>query len=967
MHNMWKRKSIVAGAAALGALVVAAWSVPASQTRADEGSNQILEDVAQISPENFKDAKFREVLTEYDFNSDGYLQDDEIEKITELNLANSGIKDLTGIEYLSALEKLDCSGCEITELELAPSNGFLYELNCSGTKLTTLNLCECPNLQILNCKGTPIEKIYFFSTSSLVKLNCSDCKLTELGIPDFDLLEELICYGNELKELYVSDAESLAYLDCSKNPLETLDVYECPSLTTLNCRETKLKELILGNAEDLQNLEKLYISDNAELETLSCMYTKLQTLSLKGCTKLKTLQLYGSELNGLKLDEQAELVELMIDDSNISSLDLSACTKLEILELCSTPIKSLDFSKNLSLTSVMCYDAKLTSVDVSCLSKLESLDVGENEISKIDVSKNTKLMELYVGANKITSIDVSMLPNLETLSVRDNSIAKLDVSKNRKLTTLNIGGTTITEIDLSENRAIENLWIEDTGISDLDLSYFSNLVDLDVSRTKIKSLDFCQNKNLEVVACVDSEIYSLALNFTPKLVCVDVAGTKINYLNIYGCTALENLVDNHEPKLQDGKYYYYESQEEDGYFFLRFNKDVTLTRQPYTKPTPLPPITIPDLVGMKCNEAKKKLTQELKWHGFCYVEITVELDKGTDASKELYVIGQTPEAGKVFYGNHSRFSATLLVSNEAPETTPPPTPTPGGTTPTPPTPTPPTPTPGDTTPTPPTPTPVTPTTVPTPTPNDPTFEDFVERLYTVALNRPSEKEGKDFWVKQVVEEGKTGADCARFFLLDADEFMKRNLSVEDFVETLYKTFFDRESDEEGKLNWVDAINSGRMTRAVVVNNFIESTEWCNVCATYGVKSGSKYYKATKASKNAINFATRLYTCCLKREAEEGGLTYWSLALTNLEKTGAQAAQFFFEGEEFVGFNTTDEDYITRLYTTFMDREPAASEVNYWIGEIKAGRQTRKSVISFFAQSPEFTSICKQYGIDRGTI
>ena len=79
MHNMWKRKSIVAGAAALGALVVAAWSVPSSQARADEGSNQILKDVAQISPENFKDAKFREVLTEYDFNSDGYLQDDEIE------------------------------------------------------------------------------------------------------------------------------------------------------------------------------------------------------------------------------------------------------------------------------------------------------------------------------------------------------------------------------------------------------------------------------------------------------------------------------------------------------------------------------------------------------------------------------------------------------------------------------------------------------------------------------------------------------------------------------------------------------------------------------------------------------------------------------------------------------------------------------------------------------------------------
>ena len=51
----------------------------------------------------------------------------------------------------------------------------------------------------------------------------------------------------------------------------------------------------------------------------------------------------------------------------------------------------------------------------------------------------------------------------------------------------------------------------------------------------------------------------------------------------------------------------------------------------------------------------------------------------------------------------------------------------------------------------------------------------------------------------------------------------------------------------------------------------------------------------------------------------------------------------------------------------MDREPAESEINYWLGELKSGKQTRKSIISFFAQSPEFTGICKKYGIDRGEI
>ena len=114
------------------------------------------------------------------------------------------------------------------------------------------------------------------------------------------------------------------------------------------------------------------------------------------------------------------------------------------------------------------------------------------------------------------------------------------------------------------------------------------------------------------------------------------------------------------------------------------------------------------------------------------------------------------------------------------------------------------------------------------------FEDFIERLYTIALNRDSDAEGKAFWIKRVTKEGATGADCARFFLLDAPEFMNRNLSVDTFVETLYKTFFDRKSDAAGKKGWVDAINSKKMTRSDVVNNFIESTEWCIVCAGYGV-------------------------------------------------------------------------------------------------------------------------------------
>ncbi len=244
------------------------------------------------------------------------------------------------------------------------------------------------------------------------------------------------------------------------------------------------------------------------------------------------------------------------------------------------------------------------------------------------------------------------------------------------------------------------------------------------------------------------------------------------------------------------------------------------------------------------------------------------------------------------------------------------------------------------------------------------FDDFVERLYVVAMNRESDPEGKAFWVEKVQNGEYNGADCARFFLLTAPEFMNRKLDDSAFLEVLYNTFYDRDSDQGGKTYWMGRLKDGT-TRETVVNDFIESTEWCNVCATYGIRSGAVSHKSEIASQKATKFATRLYTCCLGRAPEEKGLQYWSLALTNLEQTGCSAANLFFTGEEFEGFGTLDDEYVRRLYKTFMDRVPQESEVSFWTGEIAKGTQTRASVLAFFGGCEEFTNICKSYGIERG--
>lgn len=276
----------------------------------------------------------------------------------------------------------------------------------------------------------------------------------------------------------------------------------------------------------------------------------------------------------------------------------------------------------------------------------------------------------------------------------------------------------------------------------------------------------------------------------------------------------------------------------------------------------------------------------------------------------------------------------------------------------------PTPDPDDPTPTPDPEEPGEPTTTPEPTP-DPTFEDFIERLYNIALDRDSEKEGKEFWSEKVSKGEYTGADCARFFLLEAPEFMNRKLSNADFVETLYRTFFDRASEEGGKEYWLGVLKKGTPKKDVV-NGFIESTEWCNVCATYGVKSGALYHKAEFASKNAINFTTHLYNEALGRDPSAKELKSMSLALTTLDKSAAACVKSIFTCKEFTDWKLSNQQFITRLYKAVLNREPDADGLKFWVLKLDKG-MNKNVAIRAFACCYEFEKFCNANAFERGTI
>ena len=204
---------------------------------------------------------------------------------------------------------------------------------------------------------------------------------------------------------------------------------------------------------------------------------------------------------------------------------------------------------------------------------------------------------------------------------------------------------------------------------------------------------------------------------------------------------------------------------------------------------------------------------------------------------------------------------------------------------------------------------------------------------------------------------------ARGFLY-SPEFVNRGLSTNDFVTVLYRTFFGREPDQAGLDAWVSAINGGT-SREDVIGGFIDSVEWANLCCSYNIESGGAAAPTIDRQPNqaTINFATRLYTTCLSREADQEGLMAWAVQLANHRDTGTGAARGFFFSSEFTNQNVSNSEYVTRLYRTFMDREPDQAGFDAWVAQLDSG-VSREEVFNGFACSPEFSAICADYGIIR---
>lgn len=202
------------------------------------------------------------ILQGYDNVLDDYVLTSNINQLTNLQIANSNISDLTGIENFISL-------------------GYLY---CPGNQLSTLDVSNLHDLDTLICGHNLLTALYL--PDSIKLLECPDNQLVDLDVSANIFLEELNCRENPITNLTLNDI----------------------SLLSLNCRNTLLTTIDISSNS---NLELVYISNS-----------NLSSMNLNGATNLYFLNISNNQLVSLDISTNINLEYLIAENNNLSSLDL---------------------------------------------------------------------------------------------------------------------------------------------------------------------------------------------------------------------------------------------------------------------------------------------------------------------------------------------------------------------------------------------------------------------------------------------------------------------------------------------------------------------------------------------------------------------------------------------------------------------------------------------------------------------
>ncbi len=355
------------------------------------------------------------------------------EHIRRLVLLGKGLTTLHRLdEFCSAVEELDVSGNEVSQLSGVPTSvrTLLVQNNCLSS-LTSWGHLQ--NLQYLDISGNGLESLDGLSClAHLRELKANRNRICNLeGIFDLNALLYLELQDNEVESVDFESAEltRLHHLDLSGNQLTTVrSASALPALQTLHLERNQLLEFGVSDGI-LAALRDLRISLN-RIEVINLdKFPSLEVLYLDN-NRLHSIQGLGMarRLNTLSVREQSV-------SPNFLSTIFSTPNECRKLYLSSNPAPpeglKIPTLPHLNLKYLELASCGLTSLPATFgdqIPNCRTLNLNFNAVKDLQPLRGCgRLNKLMIAGNRLnklrrTCIVLTRLPALTKVDLRDNPL-----------------------------------------------------------------------------------------------------------------------------------------------------------------------------------------------------------------------------------------------------------------------------------------------------------------------------------------------------------------------------------------------------------------------------------------------------------------------------------------------------------------------------------------------------------------
>lgn len=338
-----------------------------------------------------------------------------------LDLSNSGLTSIKGIEVFDNISEIDLSNNNISYISELKELNNLYSLDLSYNKIEDVSVLKNHNnLRILNLENNVDVKGYG-KISTLYDLNLKDCNINNLeSLDKLEALETLNLSGNNIKTtLDVLVKLKLYNLDLSNCNLQVVPEIDTTNLVELNLSENKkitdysnlnninINKLILRNCDitDINVLPKninVYTLDLSENKNVTNFYelANVQALVLNNCNITDVSVFNNMQLNSIDLSNNIGLY----GDLNISSLIVNNCNLDD----------SFNFFDNTEFEYLSVFGNNITLEHIIENSQCKTLRYNDINVEEIyQIPAGTKLKETKIINNlKIPNRDknIELLP-----------------------------------------------------------------------------------------------------------------------------------------------------------------------------------------------------------------------------------------------------------------------------------------------------------------------------------------------------------------------------------------------------------------------------------------------------------------------------------------------------------------------------------------------------------------------------